>query len=187
MEFIELLVKIATILEKLNINYCVTGGYAISVWGRPRSTFDIDVVIQLKEEDIIPLAKHLRLLSRAGYIEESSAAKAVAQGGEFNFIHSESGIKVDFWVIQKDNEIGMNELKRKIDKIINGQKIYFISPEDLILSKLRWYQKSQSTRHLEDIESILRISGNQMNMQYLKRWTKKQNAEHILAKILKSL
>lgn len=185
MEFAELLIKIASILAKLNIRYCITGGYAVSVWGRPRSTFDIDIVVKLKAKDIALLVKHLRSLSQAGYIEESSAKEAVARGKEFNFIHSESGIKVDFWVIKESDIIGMNELKRRRAKIIEGQKIFFISPEDLILSKLRWYEASFSTRHIEDIESILKISGSKLDMQYLRHWAKMQNTERILIKIFK--
>ena len=35
----KLLVKIARILDELGIEYFVTGGFAVSVWGRPRATF----------------------------------------------------------------------------------------------------------------------------------------------------
>ncbi len=178
MEFKELLGKIAAILEKLEIEYCVTGGYAVSVWGRPRSTFDIDIVVQFRKEKAKVLIKQLRSLSKAGYIDESAVVRAIDKGGEFNFIHSESGIKVDFWTIKKGDKIGEQELRRRISKKIDGQKIYFISPEDLILSKLRWYKKSQSTRHLEDIEPILKIS--KVDLKYLKVQALRQNTLEIL-------
>jgi hypothetical protein len=180
MEFQELLKKIVEILEDLDINYCITGGFAVSVWGRPRSTFDIDVVIQLKDGNIKPLIKNLRRLSSAGYIEESAVKEAAAQGGEFNFIHPESGIKADFWVIKKGDLIGQKELKRRVVRNFDGQKIYFISPEDLILSKLRWFKESESSRHLEDVKSILKISGKKIDSGYLKSEAKKQGNFDIL-------
>ena len=43
----KLLVKVAPILDQLCIAYFVTGGFAVSVWGRPRATFDVDIVVQL--------------------------------------------------------------------------------------------------------------------------------------------
>lgn len=183
MEFTELLIKIAAILEKLGIDYCITGGFAVSLWGRPRSTFDIDLVVRLRIEDIAPLARHLRRLSRAGYLEESTAKEAAVKGGEFNFIHAESGIKVDFWVIKKGDAVGMAELKRKVSKALNGKKIFFISAEDLILSKLRWYKESESTRHLEDIGSILRIS--KVDLNYIKEQAEGQSTSAIFNKLLK--
>lgn len=182
MEFIRLLVKIAKILEGLKIKYCVAGGYAVSVWGRPRSTFDIDIVIKLRVEQVAAVAVKLRGLSKAGYIDENSAEGAAAKGGEFNFIHPESGLKIDFWVIKKDDKIGEQELKRRVPKKIDNQKIYFISPEDLILSKLRWHKESQSNRQLEDIESVLKFS--KMDLKYLKQQAIRQRTFDILSKLL---
>ena len=187
MEFQKLLKKIAEILEGLKIDYCVTGGFAVSVWGRPRSTFDIDVIVQLKAENIPPLIKNLRRLSAAGYIEESAVKEAVSRGGEFNFIHPESGIKVDFWAVKENDAVGKSELKRKIGKNLDGQKIYFISPEDLILSKLRWFKESESNRHLEDIKSILKISGKKINSDYLESEAKKQNNADILVNLMNEI
>lgn len=182
MEIIELLKKAAAILEKLEIKYCVSGGLAVSVWGRPRSTLDLDIVIRLEALKIPLFLKQLRLLSRAGYLDEPLVREAAAKGGEFNFIHPESGVKVDFWTIKKSDKIGEQELVQRIGKKIDGQKIYFISPEDLILSKLRWYKKSQSTRHLEDIESILKIS--KVDLKYLKVQALRQDTLGILRRLI---
>lgn len=181
---LELLQQVAKVLQGLNINYFVTGGFAVSVWGRPRSTLDIDIVIKLIEPLVIPLAKALRAISKAGYIDENMAKEAIWRKGEFNFIDPASRLKVDFWIAKEDAQ-ALLEFKRKKLKKIDGQKVYFVSPEDLILSKLRWYQQSQSSRQLEDIESILKISGKKLDMDYLKSRTKKLGYSKILNKLLK--
>jgi len=183
MEIIELLKKVAAVLEKLEIKYCVSGGLAVSVWGRPRSTLDLDIVIQLEEKSIPIFLKELRKLSRAGYLDEPTVREAVAKGGEFNFIHPESGLKVDFWAIKKTDRVGAEELKRRVGKIIERQKIYFISPEDLILSKLRWHRDGGSNRHLEDIESVLKLS--KVNLKYLKTQAARQKTLEILSQFFK--
>jgi hypothetical protein len=184
MDFVGLFAKIAKILDGLGIKYCVTGGYAVSIWGRPRSTFDVDVVIQMRPEGIKALASSLRQLSKAGYIEEETAREAVSKGGEFNFIHPESGIKIDFWAIKENDVIGENELRRRVARIVGGREIYFISPEDLILSKLRWFKESDSSRHLEDIQSIVTIQGDSLDRAYLREWSQKQSTAAILDRIL---
>ena len=182
MDFQKLLVKIAKILNKLRIPYIITGGYAVSIWGRPRSTFDIDVVIELSKNRINALAQALKGISEMDYIDESMMESAVERKGEFNFIHAESGIKVDFWVLKNDS-FDISRIKRRIPKKILGENVYFISPEDLILSKLEWYQKSYSTRHLEDIESIIKISGEKLDNLYLKRWAKQLGVLEIIDKL----
>lgn len=183
METEKLLIKITQVLENLKIDYFVTGGLAVSVWGRPRSTLDIDVVIKLVEPKVDSLAKALRKISQAGYIDEEAVKEAIRLKGEFNFIDPESGLKVDFWV-SKSDQLSLLELQRKKSKKINSQKVYFVSPEDLILNKLQWYQKTESTRQLEDIESVLKTSGKKLDMKYLKQWTIKLKVKKILDKLL---
>lgn len=174
-----LLIKIAKILERLKIPYVVVGGIAVLIWGRPRFTADIDIIVKLQPYKIDDLEKALLELGRAGYIDKEAMKQALERCGEFNFIDGETGVKVDFWIKEEDR-LGPPEFKRKKIKIIKGQRVCFISPEDLILSKLEWHQKSQSSRHLEDVESILKISGEKLDMKYLKNWAKKLGVVKIL-------
>ena len=73
--------------------------------------------------------------------------------------------------------------RRKFKKILGGN-IAFVSPEDLILSKLIWRKKSGSTRHLEDIESVITIQ-KKLDWRYIKRWAKLQGTEKYLKLVLK--
>lgn len=179
-----LLIEISKILQRLKIPYIITGGIAVLVWGRPRFTADIDIVVELKPENINDLAKALSLLGKANYIDRNMIKEAINQAGEFNFIHGETGIKVDFWVLEK-TPFELSRMKRRVAKNVLGEKIYFTSPEDLILSKLRWYQQSQSSRHLEDVESILKISGKKLDTKYLKQWVERLRVSNILNKLTK--
>jgi len=179
----KLLIKITKIFSDLKIKYFITGGFAVSVWGRPRATFDIDIIVKLIEPQAFPLAKALREISKAGYADENMIKDAIRYNGEFNFIDPNSSLKVDFWVL-KEKDSNPPELKNRKLKKISGQNVYFASPEDLILSKLQWYQETQSSRHLEDIQSVLKISGKKIDMKYLKRWAKKLEVLDILNKII---
>lgn len=177
----ELLVSVAGILDDLKIPYLVTGGMAVFVWGRPRFTADIDIVVELNIKDVSVLTAVLAQLGKANYIDKHMIEEAVRNGGEFNFIHGETGVKVDFWVAKNDMFENMR-MKRKIARQILGRKVCFISPEDLIISKLQWSKISASSRHTEDIESILKISGGKLDKKYLNFWISKLNLEDILKK-----
>lgn len=167
----ELLVQIAKTLGKLNIPYFVTGGLAVAVWGRPRFTADIDLVIELKPQNTQKLIHALQTLSGKSYLSRLNLQEALKTWGEFNYIHGETGIKVDFWIL-KNESFDRSRLKRRIAKDVLGEKIYFISPEDLILAKLLWYQESPSSRQLEDAASILKISYARLDFGYLQKWAK---------------
>jgi hypothetical protein len=175
----KLLIKIAEILNGLKIDYFITGGFAVSVWGRPRATFDIDIIVKIIEPQAIPLTKALREISKAGYADENMIKDAIRHNGEFNFIDPNSGLKVDFWVAE-ERSLRPPEFKNRKIKNISGQNVYFVSPEDLILSKLQWYQETQSSRHLEDAQSVLKISHEKLDLKYLKQWAEKLNVSELL-------
>jgi len=180
MDLIPLFKIVADRLEKLKIPYLLTGGLAVSFWGLPRTTHDIDIVIKAKKED---KEKIVDSFKKDFYISEEAVSQAIEEKFTFNIIHYKAGIKIDFWLSREDS-LGISEFKRRKKKKILGKEIYIISPEDLILEKLLWYKESESTRHLEDIESILKIS--KVDMDYIKKWSTKQSTIKILNKIIKN-
>lgn len=98
--------------------------------------------------------------------------------GEFNFIHPQTGPKVDFLVKRYPFE----KFERKVTKKINKQRVNFISPKDLILSKLIWHKEGQGAKQIEDIKSILEIA--KPNLNYIKSWAKKYSTIKILEEII---
>lgn len=139
-------------------------------------------------EKIDQLINHLLKIERKNNIyldiDKGMSMDFLKKKGKFNLIDSQSGLKVDF-SFSKDNNFERLKFKRRIPKIIENQKIYFISPEDLILTKLEWYKKSESNRHLEDTESILKIS--KIDLEYIKNRSIHQSTLTILKKLLKKI
>ncbi|MBI4118884.1 MAG: nucleotidyl transferase AbiEii/AbiGii toxin family protein [Parcubacteria group bacterium] len=178
-----LLVKIAQILEGLEIPYFITGGMAVLVWGRPRFTADIDILIEFKVADVDKLEAALNALGETGYVDKDAMREALLREGEFNFIDGNTGVKVDFWILKK-NSFDVFRMKRRVARDILNQRVYFISPEDLVLNKLLWYQESQSSRHLEDAESVFKISGENLDKDYLNKWAEKLNVSELLRRFI---
>jgi len=181
MEIEDLLTKIAGICDKLKIPYVITGGMAVSVWGRPRFTADIDIVVELMPKNTGLLTKELLKIDKDVYVSEEAMQEALIRKGEFNFVDPNSQLKVDFWIVK--DSFNKQEIKRAITKKIDGKKVNFVSPEDLILSKLLWFEDSQSTRQLEDIKSVLAITD--VDLEYVKNWAEKQGTIKILNDLLK--
>ena len=102
----------------------------------------------------------------------------------FNAIDSETNTTIDCYLIG-NNEYEEGRFQKKIIRNIVGVKVNVISPEDLILIKLQWHKNSGSTRHLEDAESILKIT--EVDLEYIKGWARKQSTIEILENLLKKI
>jgi|SRR3989344_699466 len=81
------------------------------------------------------------------------------------------------------------KLKRRIPKMILSEKVYFLSPEDLILSKLLWSKESESELQLKDIESVLKFQ-KKLDLEYIRKWALAHDTlsafEELLKKRLRS-
>ena len=135
----ELLKTVACTLERLDIGYMVTGSIVSSLQGEPRSTHDIDIVVSL------PPSKARALVAAfpppVYYLDEDAVAEAIAAGGMVNLIDTESGDKVDFWLLT-DDPFDRSRFARRCYEEVLGMRIAVSSPEDTILMKLRWAKMS---------------------------------------------
>src|SRR5215510_11666882 len=106
---LSVLSNITVILENVGIRYVLVGSFASSVHGIYRATADIDVLTDLKIEQVHPLFESLR---DTFYVDEHTMRDAVARGGSFNAIHFDSVFKVDFF-IARANEFSLSQLNRR--------------------------------------------------------------------------
>lgn len=168
----EILLLISKLLTDLKIPYLLTGSFASSYFGFPRATHDIDFVIEVSFKDFSRLEKTLKKLEDEFIIDLAYVKENIGNETHFDIYHAESGIKVDFWPIKK-SEFNTSRLRRKREEIIFGEKIWVISPEDLILTKLLWCREVRSEKHMRDCAGIIKIQGDKLDQKYLSNWAKK--------------
>ena len=132
----ELLILVLNLLTELQIPYMVTGSVVSSLQGEPRSTHDIDMVIVLEKRAVKPLSQAFSI--DLFYINEESVLDAVERKSMFNLIDSSSGNKVDFWLLTDEPFDKARFARRQRVEALGINNFYTTTPEDTILSKLRW-------------------------------------------------
>ncbi len=167
MEERELLGHAISVLRRVRVPYFVTGSVASGVWGEARFTNDIDIVAKLSSESLDTFCAGFP--SPEFYISDIGAQSAVRNGGQFNIIHPDTGLKIDVIVPQPSTFDDMRFSRRKEvkDRGVDG---CFGSPEDIILSKLLFYKEGQSDKHLRDITGILKLCPQPLDFAYIEKW-----------------
>ncbi|MFH0889448.1 MAG: hypothetical protein V1871_09610 [Planctomycetota bacterium] len=185
MEQSELLRFVVKCFESLKIPYFITGSIASMAYGEPRLTNDIDIVADIKEKDIEAF-KNL-FPEDDFYITEEDIKEAIHYRRQFNVIHPSSGLKVDV-IIPENSSFNISRFKRikKID-VSKDTTANFSSPEDVIINKMDFYRQGGSEKHLRDITGIIKISGNILDMDYIKKWAIKLGLADIFDSILEKL
>lgn len=157
------------IFNRLGIRYMVTGAAASIVYGEPRLTNDIDVVLDLTPSKVEPFLNSFPI--EQFYCPPSEVILVEIsrfQRGHFNLIHHETGFKADIYTIGRDaiNHWGLDN--RKLIKV-EGDDLWLAPVEYVILRKLEYYREGQSEKHLRDIAGILLISTDRIDFNELNK------------------
>ena len=132
---LSVLSRVTSVLEKEGIRYVLVGSFASSIHGKYRATADIDILTEIKIEQVRPLFEALR---DSFYLDESTMCNAVTQGRSFNAIHFDSVFKVDFFVSRSD-EFALSLLDRRELRRISTERsesVYVATVDKLGLTDL---------------------------------------------------
>lgn len=150
-------------LNSLGIPYMISGAYAVSYFGLPRATHDLDIVIEIKPCDVVKICQKFK----KNYIVDKGMIENAAQHGtHFSMIHSSGNLKFDLWVLKR--KVSERERFNRRKKIsLFEETTYIISAEDLILTKLEWFRRSKNTKHMDDAAGIIKVQAGNLDRRYL--------------------
>lgn len=146
----------------------IVGGFATSYHNRARTTNDIDIVLQIYPSHVERIIQYFPEWNNFTQQFKDS----VRQGSMFNITDFETGIRYDF-MTYKDSDYNWAAFQRREKVEFFNTNCYICSKEDLVISKLNWYNISQSDKQLEDLKFLLLDQSLRWN--YIKVWTKKLN------------
>lgn len=162
---LEVLKLVASRLDGAGIAYMVSGSMAMNYYAQPRMTRDIDIVVELAPADANRL---VQLFAAEFYCDADAVRDAIARRFMFNIIHSTLAVKVDF-IVRKALPYREAEFARRREATVAGVRLWLVSPEDLVLSKLVWAKDSHSDLQLNDVRNLI-AAQPAMDWAYVRRW-----------------
>ena len=183
-DFIKLILEA---LQAAGIEYLIGGAVAVWAWGEPRSTLDLDLVVNIPLEAVGKLSHELKVrdfLVPAEIILDNILEERADL--PINAIHMYSGYKADLYPVRSGDALRASAFARR-QRIDLGEplgEIYLHSPEDLIIYKLWYYSLSQQTKHLRDITSIVLTLGDQLDTSYITVWVERKGLTSLWAELL---
>jgi hypothetical protein len=159
--------RITTALDHAGIGYMLSGSFASAHYGAPRSTQDIDLVIEAAPAQLRAFVEALS--GNEYYADLNSALEAHQRQSMFNVIDLATGWKIDL-IIRKSRAFSQEEFRRRQRVSLNDVPLFVASAEDVVISKLEWARLAQSRRQIEDAAAILRMRWNALEHSYLDKW-----------------
>jgi hypothetical protein len=185
MNQIDVLLRVAAVLDEMQIPYVVVGSVASSIQGFSRATADVDIVADLRAENVTPLYAAFK---DEYYVDDQAMRRAVSMRRMFNLIHLDTMFKVDIYA-PKDDEFGRQQFKRAVrTTLLPGEAggVYITAPEDTILAKLQWHRRGGgvSERQLTDVLGVLKVQRARLDLEYLREWAGRLEVSDLLERLL---
>lgn len=157
-------------LHACGVDYMITGSVAGSLYGEPRMTNDIDLVLALRGGDAARFCAQFPL--EDVYCPPEDVLKIETgrvRRGHFNLILQATGFKVDCYLAGGDPLHAWAFTRRKWVET-EGERVALAPPEYVILRKLEYYREGGSQKHLRDIAAVLNAQKNTMDRTALEAW-----------------
>ena len=158
-------------LEAVGVPYAVTGSVASGIHGRPLTSIDVDLIVEMTQGQARALAEKL---PAHFYRSEAAMVQACQAPGIANVIDQRSSLKIDLSVMEPGPfRKSIMSRVQTVELGSTGLSLRVVSAEDVILMKLLWRKGSQSRKQWENALDVVRVQGARLDWAYLHRWAEK--------------
>ncbi len=155
----DILLLVCKFLNKEEIHYVIVGGITVLYYGNPRTTMDIDIILQLSDGNPKKLVAFMR--ENDFFVSEADLAVAFGEKSHCTIEDKRSMIRLDLKGVY--TEADKLTLERRKEVIWHNEPIYITSPEDLIANKLAF----GSEQDIKDAEGIWVRQMGELDLRYL--------------------
>jgi hypothetical protein len=144
-----------------HVPYMLTGSLASSMYGIPRATNDVDIVIAPTRDQLLSV---VQMFQRVGLtVHTESALEAYRSRTQFNVIDFPKSLKADL-ILRQDRDFSVREFDRRETHEVEGMRLTLATPEDVLIAKLEWAKQGESERQIQDAAGILKMQRETLDL-----------------------
>jgi hypothetical protein len=179
----DLVVLVFDGLSELHVRFMVSGSLASNFYGVPRATQDADLVLLLNDVPVDALAARI---GQAFELDTQIAFETVTGSRRLVARARDSAFSVELFDLTDDPH-DRERFARRRPVAVLGRTVAVPTPEDVIITKLRWWQRAGRHKDLEDARNVLAVQRASLDQEYLRRWCRAVGVSDILEDVERSL
>ena len=169
-ELKDLVLRVVQALDAIKLSYVIVGGFAAIFRGIPRTTMDLDIII---ENDPVKINLFLNELKRNNFdIMDEQTKMAIMEGTSASIFDDLSPLRVDIKVACKS--IDKIALKGGYWEVYENTKIRIASPEVILFGKVLYIgdianESDADLLEFNDVRDFINVynRGEQLDMAWL--------------------
>lgn len=175
----DVMLLVVDALQRANIPAMLVGSFSSNYYGIPRSTEDVDFVIQIESN----LTKDFTTILGKEFEAEAQLTfetNTGTQKQEFKVAGTE--FKLELFRLSND-PFDQQRFQRRILVEVDGRQVWFPTADDVIVMKLRWAR----TKDKDDIKDVMFVQRGKLDWAYIESWCRRHGSLELMEKIRSSV
>ena len=179
----EIVAQVIDALESTGTPYMVVGSLSCNLYAVPRSTQDADFVVEFGDVTLMELMGRLgpkfRLDPQASFETITGTTRHVIDVADELF-------KIELFQLS-DEAHDRERFKRRSRVNVLGRDAYAPTPEDVVVTKIRWSNQGRRSKDLDDARNVITFQCDSLDWDYICRWCDQHGTRKLLDEIRASI
>jgi hypothetical protein len=175
-EVADIMIEVIDALDAHGIPYMLVGSFSSNFYGIPRSTKDVDLVLEFGQRSVHDLTRSLgprySLQPQVGFESVTGTTRYIIDLASTHF-------QVELFSISNDPHDRERFARRRKVAWLNRQ-IWLPRPEDVIVTKLRWLADLRRNKDYDDILQVATVQSDRLDWDYVTRWADQHGTRKLL-------
>ena len=178
-----IVIAVVVALEQLDVPYMVVGSFSSNLYGIPRSTQDADFVVQLENTSVSSIA---RVLGPEFELDPQVSFETITGTTRYIMRHAKGAFKIELFLLSEDPH-DRERFNRRKRLPVFGRDAWVPTPEDVIVTKLRWSRQGKRPKDIGDAKDVLTMQARTLDWEYLGKWCDAHGTRKLLDDLRASL
>ena len=174
-----IILRVSKALETCGIPFLLSGSFASNYYGIPRSTRDADFVLQaehgVEPEFVKQLGEDFHLDGQLTFETNTGTLRQVLR-------HKTKAFVVELFLLSQDAH-DQSRFQRRRAVHLHDQQIWLPSPEDVVVTKLRWARGKDK----DDVRDVMAVQRDKLEWGYIEQWCRRHGTLYLMEEIRHSL
>jgi hypothetical protein len=179
----EIVAQVVDALGQLGIPSMLVGSYSSNFYGLARATRDADFVLQIEQRSISGL---MPILGPAFELDPQMSFESVTGTMRYVLTHRASTFKVEFFLLSSDAHDQLRFQRRRPTQFLE-RLIQLPTPEDVIITKLRWSKGGNRHKDVDDVRNVLAVQMEHLDFPYIRDWCDQHDTRELLDALVKDV
>ena len=163
------------------VEYMLTGAFAYGIYGIPRSTMDVDLVLSIQKPQ--EMFKVLKALETEVLFGDQQVFDTLTFGRRWvGKVRKSPEFQIElFELFEDDFVMAQFQRKKELKSVQLSRTVWVPTAEDVVVQKVRWARE----KDLGDAVDVVAVQGVEgLDMQYVREWCEKLGISDRLAAVL---